>query len=716
MSCALVAILAVAGGPLARTAAHGPHQVHLAEPSPSIPESTQERWEYLYRLFSDLCHLCPTVRQTETLQRAESIYDLLHGFHLQPPSPSDIARVNAEAEACYAHVCQEYPVVKLQWDGQELMTIGAVPIALARGIARHVVVELTLKNTTTVESPEQLSLRRKGQPPSAISPRATEWAGARLWIVPLVEDRLTATRMEFELIDATPQRVLGMWELPITVSEPAHISGRLVDDELGQSWPGRVRVECSDRILRHGEAFAHNPTLSEKPVVFRPAMWKLPFFYSDGRFEIDVPAGRTVVTVERGFETHPVTQTLDLQPGEHRSVEFRLRRFVDMKELNWISGDTHIHWARNSWDQNEEIDLLSLVQRAEDLRVANNLTLYQWRKPEEGGPFTKPDQFPMGAVRAHSDGDYHLQMAEEYRNDNHYGHINLLNISQLIRPLATGPGSGGPPEAFDYPLNRTAILEARRQGGVSIEAHNLGPFTCSDVPVNVALGLTDSLDQLEPEHYYRFLNSGFHIGLTNGSDHPARVAGCARAYVRVDGPFTYERWIEGLRKSRTFVTSGPLLFLKVNGRDIGDTLQVTRDEQLHVEAHVVSRAPVGTFEVVSNGEVLRSVCTADRQARIEFDLPADRSRWFVSRASRSTEYDCLAGPDIAHTSAMYVLVDGREVIRREAVEWWIENVRAHAERVRTLARFENGTQRDEALRHIAEGLSKYQALRSQADD
>ena len=216
--------------------------------------------------------------------------------------------------------------------------------------------------------------------------------------------------------------------------------------------------------------------------------------------------------------------------------------------------------------------------------MANNLTLYQWRKPEDGGPFTKPDQFPMGPVLSHSDGEYHLQMAEEYRNDNHYGHINLLNITQLIQPLAAGPGSGGSPEAFDYPLNRTVIHAARKQGGVSIEAHNLGPVFCSDVPVNVALGLADSLDQLEPEHYYRFLNSGFHIGLTNGSDHPARVAGCVRAYVRVDGPFTYERWIDGLRKSRTFVTSGPLVFLHVNGADIGDTLRVTRNQQLHLEA------------------------------------------------------------------------------------------------------------------------------------
>jgi hypothetical protein len=70
-----------------------------------------------------------------------------------------------------------------------------------------------------------------------------------------------------------------------------------------------------------------------------------------------------------------------------------------------------------------------------------------------------------------------------------------------------------------------------------------------------------TVDHLEPEDYYQLLDAGFRIPLTNGSDHPARIVGCARAYVKVDNEFSYARWIEGIRKGRTFVTSGPLLFL-----------------------------------------------------------------------------------------------------------------------------------------------------------
>jgi hypothetical protein len=692
--------------------AHGPAESHAVVSANNVDGDVRDRLEAYYRLFSDLCYLCPTRCQRETLQAAEAIFQLLHVPQSVAPDKSDIDRFLGNAVQHYARLVSDYPVARLRWDGQSLIDSEVPRVSLARGVVGYMLVEL--RNETA--APVDAGVRPRENAAAATVVLRVPATETRTWIVPLQETHSETTRIEYELVAAATQATLGRFEVPVSVVEPARILGTLVDEEFGRTWPGRVIVECSDHLLRHGEAFANNATLSEKPVIFRPAMQKLPFFYCDGHFAIDVPPGPTTLTIERGYETTPVTQTLELKPGEQRSVEFRMRRFTDLHKLGWTSGDTHIHWVKNSWDQNEELDLLSMVQRAEDLRVANNLTLYQWRSPEQGGPFIKPDHFPPGPVQARSDGEYHLQMAEEYRNDNHYGHINLLGISELIRPLATGPGSGGPPEAIDYPLNRTAILEARRQGGISIEAHNLGPVFCSDVPVNVALGLADSLDQLDPQFYYQFLNCGFHIGLTNGSDHPARVAGAVRAYVRLDGPFTYPRWLEGVRRGRTFVTSGPLVMLTVNGVDIGDTLQATKDTPLRVRARAVSRYPVGTLQLVSNGEVLQSVTTEEREATIEFDIVAEKSRWFTARVSHTDQYDCLTGPDIAHTSAVYVVVDGREVIRREAVEFWMQNVRQHSERIRTVAQFANDEQRQEALQHVAEGLAKYESLLTRAKE
>ena len=88
----------------------------------------------------------------------------------------------------------------------------------------------------------------------------------------------------------------GNVSIPVVVQAAATIRGKLFDPDRKEPWPGRVSVEGSDGLFRHAKAFAHIPTVSEKPVVFRPAWRKLPFFYSDGIFEVRVPPGRTRIT------------------------------------------------------------------------------------------------------------------------------------------------------------------------------------------------------------------------------------------------------------------------------------------------------------------------------------------------------------------------------------------------------------------------------------
>ena len=691
--CSALATAALAHGPawdMAAVAAAG------TDPAPpGLDAEAVDRLEYFYRLFSDTCHQAPTDLQAETLSRAEAIYSLLHGFQAEPPPAAAGPALMEATLAHYALVRQRYATAVFTWNGTRFAPVGElVPLDLAAGVARHILVEITNA------SGEDLVVRPPA--PLRIPPGAS-----RALLVALRSDSQDASTVTVGLTEGQAIRI------PVAVQAAVLVRGTVLDAATDKPSPGRIRVRCSDGILRHGAPYAHIPTLCEKPVIFRPAWQKLPFFYCDGTFEIRVPPGPTEITLERGYETDPITLALNPAAGGATHVTLAAVLCIAYATEGWVSGDTHIHWAHNAWDENLDLDLLAVVQRAEDLRVANNLTLYQWRAPEAGGIFIKPDQAPMGPVDAYCREGYHIQMAEEYRNDNHYGHINLLNITSLIQPVATGPGSGGPPGAFDYPLNRDAILEARAQGGISIEAHNLGPYHCSCVPVHVALGLADSLDQLDPEHYYRFLNSGFHIGLSNGSDHPARTAGSCRVYVKTTRPFSYANWIDGLRHGRTFTTSGPLLFLTVNGKDIGDTLDLPVGTPLRVRAKVLSRRPVGTFELVSNGEVLRSVTTEAKMAVIEADLNADASRWFAVRASRGSDFNALNHPDTAHSSAVYVRVDGREVVREDAVRFWIDNVERHAGRVRTLARFENDAQRREALEHIEQGRQVYVRLLDQ---
>ena len=696
---------------------HGAVAYRLARP----PAQTNVRspfLEHTYRVWSDLALRCPTPRQSETLAAAEAIYAVVWAWRPAPPSSEEVRAVEARTRAHWSDLERDLPTVRVRVGDSDAAVRRMAAVPLARGLERCILLRLE----SALPTPRALTVETPGAPPQPVElPAAGARDAVRRVVVGLNVADASTREVEFRLRDGAGRRSHAV-RLPVRVFEPATVRGRILDAETGQPWPGRVHALGSDGVLRHGEAFAANATLSEKPVVFRPASYRLPFFYSDGTFEVRLPPGPARITLERGFE-HPImSRTLELRAGETREVSLASRRAMDLFARGWVSGDTHVHWVRNSWDVNEELGLLGMVQRAEDVRVVNNLTLYQYRPEEQGGSFVKPDHYPMGPVPAMCDAGWHVQMAEEYRNDNHYGHINLLGLRRLIEPIATGAGSGGPPGTPDFPTNRPAVIEARRQGGISVEAHNLGPFNASAVAANVALGLSDSLDQLDPEHYYRFLDCGFRIGLSNGSDHPARVVGCARVYARMPErggrplPFTYPRWLDAVRRGRTFTTSGPLLLLRVNGAQPGDVLNVAPGTALAIELRAWSRRPLGRVEIVSNGEVVRSLRTQAREATLRVRLAADRPRWVCGRASRDGQWNAILSPDVAHTSAVHVEAAGRGVLRAEAARFWIANLGEHLRRLEATGAFRNEEERRQALAESREGVARYEEIARMAEE
>jgi hypothetical protein len=632
---------------------------------------SQASLDHHYELFTTLCHRAALPSQDETLAAAEKIYQLLHSWRPSAPPEAEFVGTSKSTLDHALFLTRLLPIIDLRRDNGKwsLANPPLEPISITTSLPRAVLIRFS-GESGRMELGELLATAAAESAPMKL-PDGTEVA------------------------------------VPVRVTPPAIVRGRLFEEGRTEVWPGRVWALGPDGQYRHGKAYASIATVSEKPVVFRPAWRKLPFFYSDGTFEVAVPPGKVSLTLERGFEHGLVTRDLELKPGESREISLTSKRIFDMRAQGWVSGDTHVHWVVNAWDENEDQGLLRVVQRAEDVRVVNNLTLHQWRPNR---PFTKPDHAPMGPLPALCDDDYLVQMGEEFRNDNQYGHINLLNLRELIHPISTGPGSGGDTKALDYPINKTIIDQARKQGAVVCEAHNLGPFGSSAVPIHVALGLCDCLDQLEPAHYYRFLDCGFRIGLGNGSDHPARLVGCCRVYARIQGPFSFANWVEGLRLGRTFTTSGPLLFLQVDDTQIGDTLNARRGQTVHVRARAVSRKPLGTFEVISNHKVLKTIRTENNEHLFEFDLTLEQSRWITARAARGETFDALAGPDIAHTSAIHLLVENQPVFRPEAAEWWINNIRQHRERVRLTGNFADDQQRREALDFADQGIAHYQNL------
>src|SRR4051794_433033 len=111
--------------------------------------------------------------------------------------------------------------------------------------------------------------------------------------------------------------------------------------------------------------------------------------------------------------------------------------------------------------------------------------------------------------------------------------------------------------------------------------------------MDVALGKIDSVDVMGTNNeaalplWYRLPNCGFRIPASAGTDCflnriPSRLPSSDRAYVKVDGAFTYEEWIKGLKAGRTFVTNGPMLELTADGHAPGEPVHVGAGAGLRV--------------------------------------------------------------------------------------------------------------------------------------
>ncbi len=624
-----------------------------------------------------------------------------HRFATKSPGARGLAELEKRRGELMAKLREQHGALRVTWDGAALAAEEPLlPLDRARGIDRPLIVELT--QTTVV--PLRLAVGASGNviqaEPWTVLPGRTQ---PFLVVLDATAEDPAGARLEVKVEGSGAVAILP---LAVRLVEPARVRLRVVDGESGAPVCARVRALGGDGACRHSGPFAADPTFTVKPILGLPLprFHRLPFFYCDSSADIVLPPGECRIEAERGYEHASIAETLELEPGESRTVTLTVPRIFDAAAEGWISGDTHVHWVTNAWNVDLPLETLGLVQRAEDLRVVNNLTLLHRTATDA---FVKPSQAPVGPVAALCRDGYHVEMAEEYRNENLYGHLCFLNLRWLVMPIGTGPGIAGD-DSIDWPHNRTAIEEARSQGGISIEAHGIGGN--HEPPLNVIHGLTDSFDQLGPADFERFLDCGFRIPLTNGSDHPARVVGAARAYVRIDGDFSYEKWIDGIRRGRTFTTSGPLLFLDVDGHTPGDSIARNPDDRVTVRVRAVSRQPLGVVQVVSNGVVIAEETTEETTAELAVELPVGESRWIVARASRGGGFNCIERTGIAHTSAVQVVVDGRGVFRPEAARDWIVRMRAHLRDIELKGRFATAGQRSEAVAYVEAGIGRYERL------
>ncbi len=396
----------------------------------------------------------------------------------------------------------------------------------------------------------------------------------------------------------------------------------------------------------------------------------LPFWFDhfvcDGTASVTLEPGKYRYEIESGPEWNAAKGEFTLADGQTVAVAEKLARLANLSAEGWWSGETHIH--RSLAD-------IELLMRAEDLHVGAVATW--WNNRSEWLKTAVPENRTRNF-----DGDrfYHVLGGEDERGG---GALMLLNLKQPLALIGA---------AREYPPSVKFLADAKAAGAwVDIEK----PFWW-DVPIWLATGNADSIGLLNnhsnrggmndaeawgrprdrnlfpPPHgnglysqslYFHILNCGLRIPPSAGSASGVlpNPVGYNRVYVHLDGPLTYEKWWEGLKAGRAFVTNGPLLRVTANSEWPGKVFKSGGAElAVHLEGRLDSRDKLKSVELIVNG------------VAVEITLPhtftLTDSGWFLVRATNDVEKTLRN----ALTAPWYVEFEGKpQKPARESVQMFL---------------------------------------------
>lgn len=442
-------------------------------------------------------------------------------------------------------------------------------------------------------------------------------------------------------------------------------------------------------------------------------------FYCAGSADWSLPAGKYIVRAFHGPEFRPITREIEVAANGSTELSLAMERWTNPGSKGWHSGENHIH-ANYGYGQWYNSPSTMIDQCAgEDLHICN----FMVANSDTDGIFDR--EFFRGQLDPISTDQTLLYWNQEFRSTI-WGHMTLVNLKQVVEPVMTGFKDTTNP--WDVPTNSDVADRAHWQQGLVNYTHVAQraddpydtPYAGKGIPVDVALGKIDSLD-LNASYagtvglWYRLLNCGFHLPASAGTDVflnrvTSSLPGGDRAYVKVDGPLTYSKWIDGLRAGRSFVTNGPTLELRIGSHQIGDTVSLESPREMTVAVNAESQFPMVKVELVYNGKVMKEIPVTDegRMAKQETSIMLDQSGWLSLRATGPGHRDLPVGSLNAHTSPIYVQLKGSPAAAREDAEYFLKWI----DRLSLALRLRDRLPNDEMRRHVTSQLEAARSIYS----
>jgi len=455
---------------------------------------------------------------------------------------------------------------------------------------------------------------------------------------------------------------------------PGTLELTVMDEVSGRPTPARVELldaeghgyvaqdalpidgDCVDRVIPADYTVERAIAVMSKEFV--NPYTKTVQFYSVGNSVVSLPPGDYQLKVRKGPEYHLQERQVHVGEGETLKLTVKMARWINMPEQGWCSADGHLHIARPVKELNQ---FISKWMQAEDIHVAN---LLQWGVVKR---FHNALQYAFGEDGLYREGDYILATGQENPRTHFRGHAIILGGKSPINF----------PEA--YVIFQLFWEEAERQGALKGYAH-FGEIKGADYGLSIDLPghYLNFLEVLQFERgiydvWYDILNLGFRMTPTAGTDFPcldASIPGRERFYTKIEGPLTYEAWLEGVRRGRTFVTNGPILEFRIDGKGMGDEVLLEKPGPVVLQGRArfdPTRDVVERLEVIVNGEPVGSYPRMGSNDEISFQLPYDVAEisWVALRAT-GKKVDEPVGrfppfyrpSSLAHTAPIYVTIQG----------------------------------------------------------
>lgn len=459
---------------------------------------------------------------------------------------------------------------------------------------------------------------------------------------------------------------------------------------------------------RRVAAFDEYPDFFFQPQVYR----------SDGE-HISLPPGKYNVTVSHGPEYITQHTELIVPAGETTlDAKFELKRWINLFKLGYYSADHHIHGAGCShYDSPEEgvpPDQMWRQVLGENLNVAANLAWGpSWYHQKTF--FTGKD-LPLSGPKNIMRNDVEVSGFPS----SHGGHLVLLRIKEDDYPNTT--------LIEDWPSWTLPVLQwAKSQGGVVGYAHSgwglepqkgtnglifndvipkMDGIGANEYIVTVTHGavdfysLGDTPAPWELNMWYHTLNAGFRTRLSGETDFPCiydERVGLARSYFKCDGPLSYDKYVDALKKGRGYVSDGGshIIDFSVDDQEVGTAnseLKLKSSQNITIKARVAALLPLQQSEdgaAIAKRRVAeqpywhieRARINQTRSVRVELivnGVPVDTTIVVADGAIKDVSFlyaltksawIALRVYPSSHTNPIFVEVSGKSIRVLKSAEW-----------------------------------------------